>query len=253
MKIREELKAGLIRKISLAYHKVCRWIPDGINNRRLMRILDMLRFMQRPLGRRFNRHESENAAAFVNHEKAIRKNNGYIEDQNRYTDLAFGKKTMQFSGCEIFAVYNALTSLADGHGTSLARLISTFERDGMILSGLLGTAPSALRDYFKKRGYRTEFVTDEEDFDRVAGAHDTLILVIYNDAGDAAQAVHTVNVSKNRGLYSAHNVYCNGLRIGPFPTVKELISNINRGRARGIAALGISRPLKDHKSQDSNV
>ncbi len=248
MKIREALKAGLVKKISPLYHRVCRWIPDGISNVRLMRILDLFRFIQRPLGRRFNRHEPENAAAFKNHEKAIQKNNGYIEDQNRYTDLAFGKKTMQFSGCEIFAVYNALYSLTGGQGTSLARLISTFERDGMILSGLLGTAPSALRDYFKKRGYITEFVTDEKDFDRVAAAHDTLILVIYNDAGDAAQAVHTVNVSKKHGLYSAHNVYCNGLRIGPFPSVKELISDINRGKARGIAALGISHPPNGHTS-----
>ena len=243
MKIREVLKAGLIKRISPAYYRVCRWIPDGISNRKLMRILDMLRILQRPLGRRFNRHEAENALSFLSHEKSIRNNNGYIEDQNRYTDLAFGKKTMQFSGCEIFAVYNALFSLTGGHGTSLARLISHFERDGMILSGLLGTAPSALRDYFKKRGFVTEFVTDEEVFDRVADAHDTLILVIYNDAGDAAQAVHTINISRDRGLYTAHNVYGNGLRVGPCSSVTELISLINKGRARGIAALGISHPV----------
>jgi len=48
---------------------------------------------------------------------------------------------MQYSGCEIFAVYNTVYSLLSHPLMSLPELISRFEKDGMALGGKFGTSP----------------------------------------------------------------------------------------------------------------
>lgn len=202
---------------------------------------DFMRMIQKIFKNDSQRHLISNKDSFFQHIDTISRNKGYIEDQNSYTDMIYGKATMQYSGCEIFAVYNAVYSLLGYPVMDLPEMICCFENDGMALSGKFGTAPKAIRDFLNNHGFQTSFTTKEKDFDILASEYPSLILTMYNDGNDIRKEVHTVHISKNNGSYTAHNVYCNGTVVGPYPILSELIRNINRGRAKGIALIGIRK------------
>ena len=166
-------------------------------------------------------------------------NNGYVEDQNAYIDMPYGKSTMQFSGCEIFAVYNAMRSLLQHPVMDLPELIFYFEKDGMSLNGKFGTSPKALRDFLKSNGFTAAFTAKEADFSAFAAKYPGLIFTMYNDRNDIRKEIHTIHISKKGSMFTAHNVYCNGKVVGPFTSFDELIQNINGGKAKGISLIGI--------------
>lgn len=184
---------------------------------------------------------SENEKAFFNHKESIERNGGYVEDQNRYLDMFYGKMTMSEAGCAVFATYNALCGLCGSHsqGMSLSEIIAEYERDGMVLSGRWGTSPKAVRDFFDRQGFKTELVTDEREFDSLAERSESLIFTMYNDKDDISGEIHTVNISKERGGYIAHNVHCNGRIVGPYGGISELTAHIDGGRVKGICLIGI--------------
>lgn len=217
------------------------FIPRRINNKTIITVYEMLRKLQKFKKGPWQEHLSANQKAFANHADTILKSNGYIEDQNNYTDMPYGKATMQYSGCEIFAVYNTVYSLLSHPLMSLPELISRFEKDGMALGGKFGTSPKALRDFLESQGFATSFSTKEKDFDTLAAAYPSLIFTMYNDRNDIRKEIHTIHISKNNDKYLAHNVYCNGRTVGPYPTFRELIENINSGKAKGIFLMGIQK------------
>ncbi len=218
------------------------FIPRRINNRTIIAFYELLRKTQKLAGNRWKKNLDINQRCFPNHAGTISKNNGYIEDQNNYTDMAYGKATMQYSGCEVFAVYNAIYTLLKHPLMDLPDLISCFEKDGMALSGKFGTAPKALRDFLESNGFVTSFSTKEKDFDTLSAAYPSLILTMYNDRNDIRKEIHTVHISKTDDMYIAHNVYCNGKTVGPYPSLSNLIQNINGGKAKGISLIGIRKP-----------
>lgn len=217
------------------------FIPKRINNKTIIVVYELLRKMQKFKKTSWQKHLLINEKAFSSHLDTILKNNGYIEDQNNYTDMPYGKATMQYSGCEVFAVYNAAYSLLAHPLMDLPELISCFEKDGMAFDGKFGTSPKALRDFLESWGFTTSFSTKEKDFDMLATTYPSLIFTMYNDKNDIRKEIHTIHISKNNGRYIAHNVYCNGLTVGPYPTFSELIKNINHGKAKGISLLGIQK------------
>lgn len=223
------------------FKKVCAVIPNQINNETVIAALDLMRKQQKLLKKDFTAHLQKNEAAFQKHLEAIRKNKGFVEDQNNYTDMSYGEATMQYSGCEIFATYNAIFSIMGKNAMSLSKMIAEYEKDGMVLSGMFGTAPKAIRDFLDKHGFKTEFVTDENKFDDLAKRCQSLILTMYNDKDDISKEVHTVNISKEKNQYIAHNVYCNGKVVGPCSTVRELMGQMNGGRVKGISMIGVSK------------
>lgn len=226
-------------------NRILKWlfalIPDKIENKTVIRILEGLRKHQRRKKKDYSFHLEQNNKSFRNHMAEIIRKNGYIEDQNRYTDMYFGEVTMQFSGCEIFAVYNALVNLGRKNDISLPNLISVFEKDGMLLRGGLGTSPVALKEYLETHDFETLFTTKESKFDEVGKKSAGLILTMYNDRRDVSKAVHTVYISKKDGNYTAHNVYCNGTVVGPHSSVIELLKSMNGGNSKGISLIGINR------------
>ena len=215
------------------------FIPRHIKNKTIVKTFELLRKLQKLFRRNYSTHIAGNEEAFVTHLDEIKRCGGYIENQNSYRDMLFGKTTMQYSGCEIFATYNAIHSLMDRHIMSLAQMIAVFEKDGMVLSGKFGTAPKAVRDFLEKHGFQTEFVTDETLFEDVAKRCKSLILTMYNDRNDIRGEVHTIHISKEKQQYTGHNVYCDGRVVGPCDSIKELLSRINGGKAKGIALIGI--------------
>lgn len=217
------------------------FIPRRINNRTVIAVYELLRRIQKLAKSRWKKNLTLNQINFTNHRNVISKNHGYIEDQNNYTDMAYGKATMQYSGCEVFAVYNASYSLLKHPVMDLPDLIACFEKDGIALNGKFGTAPKALRDFLESHGFATLFSTKEKDFDGIAKSCPSLILTMYNDRNDIRKEIHTIHISKTDGMYTAHNVYCNGKATGPYPSFHILMQNINGGRAKGISLIGIQK------------
>ena len=217
------------------------FITKIISNNILVAAYEFMRRIQKLIRNDSQKHLIINRDSFSRHADTISRNKGYIEDQNNYTDMIYGKSTMQYSGCEVFAVYNAIYSILGHHIMDLPEMICCFEKDGMALNGKFGTSPKALRDFLDSHGFQTSFSTKEKDFDILASKYPSLILTMYNDGSDIRREVHTVHISKNNGSYTAHNVYCNGTVVGPYHILSELIKNINRGRAKGIALIGIRK------------
>lgn len=222
-------------------------IPKIVSNRVLLWFFEVLRWFQGNNSKLFKENLKVNLISMPLHLEKILGGSGFIEDQNNYGDMKFGKVSMRHSGCEIIAVFNALHNLIGEHDCSLPELITEFEKDGMVLSGKFGTAPKAIMDYFYRQGYDVSLETREGNFKRLADISDTLILTMYNDKTDITKEVHTVNISKTQGEFCAHNVYCNGLVVGPFDSINKLIESINDGKAKGISLIGIK-----NKSLDEN-
>ena len=220
---------------------VCAWIPNRVDNHVIVSVLELMRKAQRLFHKDFSVNLKYNEKNFKRHIEIIQKNHGYVEDQNNYADMKYGKVTMKYAGCEIFATYNAVFSLTEKHEMSLARMIFDYEKDGVILSGKFGTSPKAISDYLTRLGFITYFSTDEEEFDKIGREYDSLILTMYNDRNDIRKEVHTINISKDFEMYTAHNVYCNGNVVGPYACVSEVIKNINGGKAKGISLIGIKK------------
>ena len=219
--------------------RIYAFIPRHIKNKTVVKAFEWMRKFQRLFRVDNLTHIPGNEAAFLRHQEEINRCGGYIENQNSYRDMLFGKTTMNHSGCEIFATYNAIYSLTGKHIMSLAQMIAEFEKDGMVLSGKFGVAPKAVRDFLEKHGFQTEFVTDETLFEDVAIRYKSLILTMYNDRNDIRGEVHTIHISKEKQQYTGHNVYCDGRVVGPCGSIKELLGRINGGKARGIAIIGV--------------
>lgn len=216
------------------------FIPKRVNNSVIIAVYQLLRRIQKLIRSRWQEHLAVNQKMLANHLNALKKNNGYVEDQNAYTDMPYGKATMQYSGCEIFAVYNAMRSLLNHSAMGLPELISCFEKDGMAFNGKFGTSPKALRDFLESKGFTTAFTTKEADFHALAAEYPSLIFTMYNDRNDIRKEIHTVHISKADGMYTAHNVYCNGKVVGPYAGFDELVKNINGGKAKGISLIGLN-------------
>lgn len=223
------------------------FIPNRISNRTVLKTLDSMRRFQR----RFH-------IAWGTSKKNINKNRiaadrllgsfgegpgtdkgapGLLEKQNSYGDISYGRSDMAYAGCEIIAVYNALISL--GRRADLQELIRDFEQDGMVLSGRFGTAPLAIRDHLMKKGLKVRTSLDPKEYDELAADSDVSILTLYNDGRSIFQKIHTICITHGSRGYTAHNTYGDGVLIGPYPTVSELISRINCGHAKGIVMFGI--------------
>ena len=124
---------------------------------------------------------SNNINNFENHKKIIEKNKGYIEDQHSYNDMYYGNKTMDYNGCGVIAVFNAMNDLKVKNEISLPSIIEYFENDGIVLSGIFGTAPTAIEDFFVKKGFETMNTTKEEDYDKIGGNFDSFIFTFYEN------------------------------------------------------------------------
>lgn len=217
------------------------FIPKHVSNKVVVDVYDFLRKVQHISRKDYSKNAVDNCSGFNNHKDVIRRANGFIEDQNIYTDMHYGKHTIRFCGCEIIATYNAMYAMHGHNPITFPDMIGEYEKDGMVLSGTFGTSPKAIKYYLEKHGYKAIFTTKLSEFDRIGEASDTLILTIYNDGADIMKAVHTVNVSKHNGKYIAHNVHGNGIVEGPFDSMTALMAGINNGKSKEISLIGVTK------------
>ena len=211
------------------------FIPKNSSNNSILNFFEILRKTSK---HNFPGNFHKNTTNFKNHLKEIEKNNGFIENQDAYTDLYYGNKTLDFCGCEIIATYNAIYDLTKKHDINFAEMIDSFEKDGIVLSGYFGTAPRAIEDYLNKIGFKTKSSMKKEEYDEIGNECDSLILTVFNDINNIMNMVHTFNITKKEGKFYIHN---NGYKchLEPYFSITDLMLRINDGKAKDIFLIGI--------------
>ena len=211
------------------------FIPQRVSNEST---LSFFEFLRKIAFHNFPGNLEKNNINFKNHIKRIEEDKGYIEDQYNYDDMYYGKKTIAFCGCEIIATYNAIYDLTGKHDISFPEMINEYEKDGIVLSGLFGTAPKAIEDYFKKHGFKTISSCKKEDYDKIGEECNALILTLYNDKYDICNMVHTVNITKKDNKYYIHNNGYTSL-LESYDSISDLVLRINDGESKDIFLIGI--------------
>ena len=218
------------------------FIPKHVSERTVLRFFEFLRKTAIKRNKRTERNLRHNEDAITKYIEEIKNSGGFIEGQKSLTDLRYGRKSLDYCGCEIIALYNALVSLKAKGRESLPKLIAAFEKDGMVLSGKFGTSPRAIYDYLKKKGFDcTFFLGNRFDLKSLEEECDTYILTVFNDRNNIKKQVHTIAVSKDEDGFIAHNVYGNGVAQGPFANAEDMLGKINKGRSKIICAIGIKK------------
>ncbi len=127
----------------------------------------------------------------------------YIENQSSLSHIPYGKKNVAYSGCEVIAVYNALQYLGDTR-FDFDSLLRIFEKDGILLRGGFGTAPTALRDFMTKAGYQAKLTYDWAAIEKEQPQ--CLLLTFYNNKNNIFDQIHTVCLTRNNlNIPTNHN------------------------------------------------
>ena len=212
-----------------------RFNQDSITNEYLLFIIEGMR---RRNNHRLPDNFAKNKAAFKNHAATIRKNKGFIEDQQNYNDMSFGTKSLSYNGCGVIAIYNVLYHLTKRDDINFAQIIRDLEYDGILLGGIFGTSMKAVDDYFKKLGFRTKSSSKVRDYDRIGRETDASILTIFNNAYNIFQGMHFIAITKEHGKYYIHNNGEYASKIA-YNSITDVLYRINSGRAKNVYLTGV--------------
>lgn len=186
------------------------FIPKYIPNGWILQFYRFFSWLFRMSKKKIPLHEEENRRAIKDFGLM---QDGFIENQCQWIYTSFVHKSIQYSGCEVIAVYNALKSLGVGVTIeTMVGLICTFERRGATFVPFvtdIGTSPLALCDYFKKTGFdiQTTDKKNAESLNTIGEKCDTIIATVYNNRNRITDMIHTVSITKNElGRFVVHNV-----------------------------------------------
>lgn len=154
------------------------------------------------------------------------------EDQWRY-----GFRTSAATGCGWIATFNALHLLGD-HAEP-EELIRFYERQLPLLHGNLGTTILAPAAYFRKRGYRVDWVSRYDRFDRMAEKSDVCIL-FYRWRSRWQIGAHFTAVQYTPEGFVGYNTYRNSK--GPDRYGRSLEKFLRDKKYFGAVLIGIGRP-----------
>ena len=181
----------------------------------------------------------------------------FIECQNRLNCLYLGMSTMDKAGCEVIAVYNALTAF-DIADRSLPKLIESFEKDGIMHSGKYGVSVNAMKDALKKAGLKVDLTSRKDKMKALFEKSKVMILTMYNDKKDLGQQVHSVMIESVDGKtdvkasdeertesagkeYLVHNMYGDGRVMGPYHDWDDMLNRLRDGKTGPISLMGIDK------------
>ena len=212
-------------------------IPGKLKNKTIVGAIDRLRKIEKLIKRNFTQNDISNVQAY---RKRMAEKPGFrtalIERQADFTDMSLGKSTLDYSGCEVIAVYNLLLKYSDGDfKVELPDLIEIFEKDGIIHAGRFGVSMKSIKKYLGEIGIEVNYTTDEEDFDLLGHFCDHFILTVMNDREDIFRQIHTFYISKDGERLIAHNA---GLRMRYY-SISEIIGALNGGKAKGICLMAV--------------
>ena len=212
-------------------------IPGKLKNKTVVGAIDRLRKIEKLIKRNFTQNDISNVQAY---RKRMAEKPGFrtalIERQADFTDMSLGKSTLDYSGCEVIAVYNLLLKYSDGDfKVELPDLIEIFEKDGILHAGRFGVSMKSIKKYLGEIGIEVNYTTDEEDFDLLGHFCDHFILTVMNDREDIFRQIHTFYISKDGERLIAHNA---GLRMRYY-SISEIIGALNGGKAKGICLMAV--------------
>jgi hypothetical protein len=212
-------------------------IPGKLKNKTIVGAIDRLRKIEKLIKRNFTQNDISNVQAY---RKRMAEKPGFrtalIERQADFTDMSLGKSTLDYSGCEVIAVYNLLLKYSGGDlKVELPDLIEIFEKDGILHAGRFGVSMKSIKKYLEEIGIEVNYTTDEEDFDLLGHFCDHFILTVMNDREDIFRQIHTFYISKDGERLIAHNA---GLRMRYY-SISEIIGALNGGKAKGICLMAV--------------
>ena len=216
------------------------FIPKYVPNETALKFFNILRKASKGNKNKFPNNLPQNLKNFGNHKKTIAKNQGFIEDQHSYTDMNYGNKTLNYCGCAVIATYNAIFDLTGNKEISLPILIDYFENDGIVLSGMFGTAPTAIEDFFVNQGFETGSTIKEEEYFLFGQKYDSFIFTFYVNKNNILNQVHVVNISKKNQKFYVHNNGGNSYLI-QYNSILDFIKRENNGKSKGIFLIGIKK------------
>jgi len=200
-------------------HSIAEWIPTHVSPRLVAwfySVSDRLSVIRKSV-----REEHRQNNEYVLNDKDSPLKEGYIENQEEWKTVKFGKATMAFSGCEIMAVYNVLYALGKGSGTELVcDLIEEFEKSGAALLGMIGSSPSSIRRQLKKRGIRSRVVWKEENIDEDA---DIAVVTVYNNKKTLYSQIHTITFVREQEGFRPHNARS---KCRYYKTLREAVNGV---------------------------
>ncbi len=212
-------------------------IPGKLKNKTVVGAIDRLRKIEKLIKRNFTQNDISNVQAYrkrIAEKPEFR--NALIERQADFTDMSLGKSTLDYSGCEVIAVYNLLLKYSGGDfKVELPDLIEIFEKDGILHAGRFGVSIKSIKKYLGEIGIEVNYTTDEEDFDLLGHFCDHFILTVMNDREDIFRQIHTFYISKDGERLIAHNA---GLRMRYY-SISEIIGALNGGKAKGICLMAV--------------
>ena len=237
------------------------FVPQRVSGRTALGFMEFLRAVQPRRAVLAEGNLYGNLYAYSKHRERVSQQDGYIEDQENYTDLRYGTVTVAYAGCEVIAVANVLNALrragllGNKKCRELPHLLYSFEMNGKILGGRFGTSPGSLRDYMRYCGFEAELYTEPGNFSTAAEISDVLILTCYNDGKNLLREVHTFCISKEDG-YRTHNAYHRGRAGRRYENFDDLLRDLNGGLAKPICLIGIKVPdsgAYDFESKDGSA
>lgn len=227
------------------------FIPQHLSNAQVLGFLDLCTHIKISK-RKIKANHGENTKVFAeafSAETCIYAGEKYIENQRQWKAVKFGRYSMDYSGCEIIAAWNALQSLGEKQWEQkIPDFISIFEKKGAVIFGCWGVAPRAVYRFFLDSGYDTGMTcsTEPAEINAMGERYGTIIVTVYNDARDITKQIHTMNASKNSNNgFILHNCY----RLGkdgdyimgtPCASLYESIRSIHNGAAAPICIIGIN-------------
>ena len=163
------------------------------------------------------------AESHYKHNKKLDKHvRGYINGQDfwPYCKFQYGVGTLDYNGCELIAIYNALRAL--GKTRKLSKIIYDFEFNGaMWLNGVFGTKPQAIGSYIRSCGLKTKSFSFTSSMDKyVKKGRIFIICYSYADIG-----IHTVMAKGLKdGKIKIYNRYDNRDKTYTMDSIKNYVS-----------------------------
>ena len=215
-----------------------KYLQNNVSNKDLVNIIEKVRYTTK---HDFPDNFKKNKEAFKGHVFTIRRNKGFIEDQNNYADMSYGNYLLSKEGSGLIAIYNVIYHLTNKLDIDFPSIIKALENDGIIIPGFCGTSMIAVDDYLNSQNYRTWSSYEKSDYDKIGEATDASILTIFNDINDYTKGVPFMAITKTNGKYYVHNHEGTSPFLA-FNSISDILKRINGGKAKDIYLTGVYKP-----------
>lgn len=177
----------------------------------------------------FGKSKMTRASRNYAHNKKNDKTNGklvYGQGNKSVKNMKYGWKKLDYNGCEIIAVYNAL-KLQGYKGVNLPDIIAEFELNNMAwLRGMLGTKPSDLSKYFIAHKIGVNSYERLKDFKNATKVNSVYIVSFWNDS-IPFDGIHTITVKDTRiggrRKYVAYNRYNSATSTVSYNSIEDVL------------------------------